>query len=371
MKRELHDYCLIDSAKENRLSKFERATLTGGEELEKALQMLGRQFDGFSPNGQLEDINFDHIVSAEKFYSTFAKNPDDFFIPAKAKPSVVLKPVHGLADGIITDLEFTSAYRPRNPEFVQEFMSYEENRTVHARWWRHAQLPKATIIAVHGWSMGDQRVNSLAFLPGTFFQLGYDVVLVELPFHGRRAPKKKHGELFPSSNMVRTNEAFGQIISDLRELRIYLETCERNVIGCMAMSLGAYAAALWGSLDPLDFMIPIVPVATLAELAWELITRDPRFESLRSQGLTLELLSSIYHVHCPLSHTAKVPPEKVLLIAGIGDSIVPSRQPKLLWDHWKRPQIYWFGGGHSAQFKKAGAMAAVVEFLKGQPTSQP
>jgi len=134
----------------------------------------------------------------------------------------------------------------------------------------------------------------------------------------------------------------------------------------MGMSLGGYLSALWASLDTLSFCVPIVPLVSLAELEWDIISRQPNFEQLKKDGLTVEHFKKLYRAHCPLSYQPKIGKEKILLIAGLGDAVVPARQPKLLWDHWDHPRIHWFSGGHVAQFKRSKAFGEIITFLKEQ-----
>jgi hypothetical protein len=372
-KDEIADFCLLDTPEEHRLSSFERSTLFGGEELERALNWASRQ---------LASVKFDELLSllpAEQFIAqaslfasenTWNKNwiltPHAFFNPPLVAPQVRSQVFHGFQDGQVLDIAFESSYRAQHPEFVLASAAAPENKIVHARYWRHTQRGAPVMVAVHGWTMGDQRINSLAFLPGLFYQLGFDVVLVELPFHGRRKPKhegSKKISFFPSMDVLATNESMAQAISDLRELRLYLAADGGTKVGCMGMSLGAYIGVLWASLDAIDFCVPIVPMVSMSELAWEVMTRNTHFSLLRDAGVSIELLEQAYRVHSPLLYKPATAKERMLIVAGIGDKIVPSRQPKLLWDHWKRPRIVWFQGGHVPQFKRSRTFHEVAAFF--------
>lgn len=368
------DFCIVDSSPENRLSQFERLTLTGGAELDRALAWISKQFGSFSYQHRLETLDVERFFDAARFYTDpshihdWSKTPSRYFVKPEQVPVVRETTFHGLSDGEVVDLSFKSTYQPQNAAFHEEYSTCLANQTVFARMWRHHGVARPTIIAIHGWTMGDQRVNSLAFMPGFFYQLGFDVALIELPYHGRRRPKTGadlNGFLFPSIDVVRTNEAMAQVISDLRNLSLYLQSRGVREVGCMGMSLGAYVGSLWAALDKVAFCIPIVPMVSMAEVAWEIITRDPSFVALREAGLSLDLLHDIYKVHCPLSYAPQTEKNRVLIIAGIGDKIVPPRQPRLLWEHWKRPHLLWFRGGHVAQFKRSKAFSEVVQFFDG------
>lgn len=369
---QLEDYCFLNSSPDYRLSSFERLTLLGGIELERALQWAARQFSDFSYSGRLGELDLERLEAAASFYSSgYGTDPASFFVrPPSPSPSREV-PIHGLKDGEILDLEFESVYAPHFPGAAATFDHYPENKTVYARWWRHEGIPRATIIALHGWTMGDQRLNSLAFLPGMFYRLGIDVVLVELPFHGRRKPKDIGDlSLFPSADVVRTNEAMGQVISDLRQLRdlvasrAAIQGRNDHEIGVIGMSLGAYAGALWASLDPLSFCIPIVPLASMSDLAWRIVSSEPEYVPLLERGLSRELLERVYNVHAPLAHRLKIPTNRALIIAGHGDLMVPPMQPKMLAEHWGNPEIYWFHGGHAAQFRRSRAFGEICAFLR-------
>ena len=362
------EYCVVGESSEERLSAFERLTLTGGAELERALQWVARRFVNFHQTQRIGDIDIDAIRRAADFYagSRFDARPEDFFLPlSKAPIDYSANLLHGLGDGDIYDLEFASQYRAQYPGYAKTYEGFSENRRVFARYWKHREPARATMIAIHGWTMGDQRLNSLAFLPGVFYRMGLDVVLFELPFHGRRRPSGNamSGELFPSTDMIRTNEAMAQSISDLRALRNVLEQEGSTNFGCIGMSLGAYVGALWSGLDPLQFSIQFVPMVSMSDAAWRLLASRPDIEQLKIDGLSEELLWEVYAIHSPLRFPPQIAPERAFIVAGIGDQIVSSRQPRLLWEHWGEPRFQLFPGGHGAHLKRSVVFEEVQSFL--------
>ena len=363
------DFCFLDADPKYRLSKFERLTITGGQDLEKALGWMAKQFSSFSYADQLSDFDLDieHLSELAGFYGSkeLKKDPSIFFKHPNELVQVELRPVHGLPDGEIVDIRYPSAYKPQYPGFEEQYNQYAENKFVNARYWKHKEGNRPTMIAIHGWAMGDQRINSLVFLPGYFYQLGMDVVLFELPYHGRRKPNVAGEEfLFPSTHVVRTNEAMAQAISDLRQLEEFLRATGITTIGAAGMSLGGYTASLWASMDYLSFCIPIVPMSSMAEMCWDILSKEGVLSALKDEGLTHNLMRDIYHVHSPLSFAPKISPDRAMIIAGLGDMIVPPRQPKMLWEHWRYPDLNWFSGGHIAQLKRSEAFYKIVEFFR-------
>lgn len=356
----------MDSPPQQRLSHFERLTLIGGEELERALALVATQFQGFAESDRFAGFELGALREAAQFYASpeFFDDPASFFEPPSQAPTVKTVLIHGLRDGGIVDMSFASSYRARYPGYAQKLERHSENQTVYARMWRHEQGQRPVIIALHGWSMGDQRINSVAFLPGVFYKLGFDVVLVELPFHGRRAPQEgAPGSHFPTADVIGTNEAMGQVICDLRSLRLHLESDGRRDIGWIGVSLGAYVGCLWSGLDRLAFAVPIVPLCSLAELVWKSMRRVQNFRALVKQGLSVELIRQAFYVHSPLSHSLKMEPQRGFIVGGIGDKMVPAAQVKMLASYWQGATLKWFRGGHAASLKRTRAFEAILSFL--------
>ncbi len=355
------------SSTKSGLSRFEELTLVGGLELEKALHWVADKIERFVSFDHVYDFESDQITSWIEFYSQkkWVKDSAKFFVPRKKIPKAKITVLHKMKDGEVIDLSFKSNYKVQSPEFSNDFNSFKPNKTVHARMWRRNSGAKGTVIALHGWTMDDQRINALAFLPGHFYKLGLNFVLIELPFHGRRMCYTSSGKRisFPGPHIARTNEGMGQIISDLRRLRLWLESQGHTQIGCIGMSLGGYIASLWASLDELEFCIPIVPVVDLASLAWDVAGDNLEFQALLDKGLTRENLTNVFKLHSPLNYAVKVPINKQMIIAGLADHIVPPKHPQLLWEHWHQPEIHWLSGGHLVHFRKSRAIQKITDFL--------
>ncbi|MFN8392242.1 MAG: alpha/beta hydrolase family protein [Bdellovibrionota bacterium] len=353
-------------------SNWERLTLSDRGDLLRVLRLLARKFSW----GSLADVvlqgNMGDMAAAIEYYrsNNFAVRPSSFFRRPKELPKVCLSEPYPLEHGEIVDLMFQTHYVPRYKPFEKEYAAYSENQKVHARMWKHPPGQSlGTIVAIHGWFMGDQRVSALTLVPGFFFRLGLDVVLYELPHHGRRAPiGRPNTSLFPSADVPRTNEGFGQAIFELRSLAAWLEQENPNPVGAIGMSLGGYTAALWGSLDKLAFVIPVVPLVSIADMVWKLVHElrngDEGLKRLDLKGLDLDQLRAIYSVHCPLSYQPKTPLNRRMIIAGLGDPIIPASQPQMLWEHWNKPRIHWFEGGHLGQIVEGDALHQVHLFLQ-------
>ncbi len=85
----------------------------------------------------------------------------------------------------------------------------ENDRVVFEHWRHRPGPPRATVVALHGFTMGTAWIDAHVLMAGQWFVRGFDVALVVLPFHGPRCPRTSRysGELFASWDVGRTNEA--------------------------------------------------------------------------------------------------------------------------------------------------------------------
>jgi hypothetical protein len=137
---------------------------------------------------------------------------------------------------------------------------------------------------------------------------------------------------------------------DIRRLLSWIRLQEpESLIGLNSLSLGGYIAALVASLDKrLTCAILGVPVADLVQLLGRhsgLGADDPRRR-------TMELAEPIGRMTSPLSLTPLVPERGRFIYAGVADRVVhPREQVVRLWEHWGKPEIVWYPGGHTGFFR--------------------
>jgi pimeloyl-ACP methyl ester carboxylesterase len=273
-------------------------------------------------------------------------------------------------DGRCIGLKFESPYEPWNPRLAETFANHRNNRTARARWWRHDGAPRPVLLAIHGFMADPYWINVRFFSLKQFYEMGYDVVLATLPHHGLRseAGTLSSGLGFFTAGMSGVNEHMAQAICDLRVLMGYLRgQCGIEKIAVTGVSLGGWTASMLASLDDdIDAVIPNVPVVSPVDL---LLEWQPAGAIVRT-GLfalrwSVRYLREIMAVSTPLTYQPKLPPERLMIIGGVGDRLAPPKHSRLLWDHWGRCRIHWFPGNHVVHLDRGEYIDQIVQFLGG------
>lgn len=273
-------------------------------------------------------------------------------------------------DGSCEELVFDSPFEPHNPELKGRWTRHARNRVAHARYWRHRNGPRPTLIAIHGFAAEGYKLNEWFFNLPWLYGMGCDVVLVTMPFHGRRqsrlSPFSGHG--FFAGGLPWTNEAFAQAVSDVRTFVRYLLD-ERGVpaVGVSGVSLGGHTSALIAAVEPrVQFAVPIVPVASLIDLVlqWNPMGAVVR-GMLAATGLSVQELRRGAAASCPLTWEPMLPQSNLMVVGGVGDRLAPPKHSRLLWEHWDRCRIHWFPGSHLVHLDRGTYLWQLARFLRG------
>ena len=112
--------------------------------------------------------------------------------------------------------------------------------------------------------------------------------------------------------------------------------------------MGSYVTALVAGLeDDLTCAILGVPVSDLVGL----LGRHSGFGPDDPRRRTMELAEPIGAMISPLSLTPRVPMRGRFIYGGVADRLVhPREQVERIWEHWGRPEIVWYRGGHTGFF---------------------
>ncbi|UJR85481.1 alpha/beta hydrolase [Sandaracinus amylolyticus] len=283
------------------------------------------------------------------FYGTaqHVEDPDVFFPRVAAHD---LREQHAGRigqEGTIVDLRWRSALAPLSaePEVVRRLEARADvNHTAIVRLYAHLDRPRPTIVLLHGYLGGVFAIEEVAFPVRWMFERGLDVVLAVLPHHGPRGMRGRR-PLLPHSDPRITIESFRHAIVDLRTLVSVLRDRGAPVVGAMGMSLGGYTSALLATVEPIDFVVPMIPLASIADFARD---GDRLVGTATQQREQYDALEKAHCAVSPLARPSKVDPARALVIAGSGDRITPRSHAEKLAKHFDA-RLHVFDGGHLIQ----------------------
>ena len=292
------------------------------------------------------------ILRAVDFYgdSGWLDDPAGFF-PAPPPPTDVAIRSYTKRDRTHERISFDSGYTPHPGEpGAERWRGYAGGEREYAMVLRHPE-PRPWLVCVHGTEMGRAGLDLTLFRAWHLHHdLGLNVVLPVLPMHGPRAKGLPKGAVFPGEDVLDDVHGTAQAVWDVRRVLAWIREQQPGApIGLNGISLGGYIAALVASLDDdLTCAILGVPPSNLVELLGKhsgLPRNDPR-------RTTIGLAKPIGEMVSPLSLEPKVAPGGRFIYAGLADRIVhPRRQVMQLWEHWGRPEVGWYHGGHTGFFE--------------------
>lgn len=308
----------------------------------------------------------EEVVDALKLYERegWFSAPEGFFATPPALRDVSVRPVKGRRRRY-ERIVFDSGYAPHPGEPGRDrWLSYTANRRGYALMLRHHHEPRPWLVCIHGTEMGRGALDITLFRGWQLHdELGLNVLLPVLPMHGPRARHLPKGAVFPGEDVLDDVHATAQAVWDIRRVLSWIRLqAPDSPIGLNSMSLGGYIAALVASLDDnLACAILGVPVADLIQLLGRhanLSPDDPRHE-------TIALAEPIGRMTSPLSLQPRVPMRGRFIYAGVADQLVhPRDQVIRLWQHWGRPEIVWYPGGHTGFFRSRPVQRFVESALE-------
>jgi dienelactone hydrolase len=242
---------------------------------------------------------------------------------------------------------FDSEYAPHEGEPGGErWRSYSGNNREYGLMFRHRR-PRPWLICVHGAEMGRAALDPMLFNAGHLYrQLDLNVVLPVLPMHGPRVS----GPRFPSEDVLDDVHGAAQAVWDIRRLITWIRTQQPDAnIGLYGISLGGLISSLVASLDDdLTCAILGVPAVDLVNL----VGRHAGLSGHTALLHTMNVAKPLGRMISPLALTPRVPANGRFIYAGIADRLVhPRDQVTRLWEHWGKPEIRWYPGGHTGFFR--------------------
>ena len=66
-----------------------------------------------------------------------------------------------------------------------------------------------------------------------------------------------------------------------------------------------------------------------------------------------------------LTWQSRLPAERLLIVAGMGDGITYPKHARLLQEHWQGAGLHWFPGGHIVHFGQRAYLEKMHRFMAG------
>jgi hypothetical protein len=247
-------------------------------------------------------------------------------------------------------VSFQSAYEPHRGEPGRaRWLEKDANRTAHAWVLRQPHAGRPWVVCVHGFGTGAPFVDLRAFRARRLHSgLGLNVVVPVLPLHGpRQQSGVASGDGFMSIDLVDTVHALAQSAWDVRSLIRWARVVGGDApVGIWGLSLGGYVASLVAALeDDLACAIAGIPATDILDLYQRHSPPAVRKRALEHGAMGPEA-TAVQSVVSPLVLTPKLSRERRYVFAGLGDRMSTSGQALRLWEHWDRPSVAWYPGGH-------------------------
>ena len=352
----------------HRFSKFIGSTAA----LVDRAVVLGVQLRARQEHARADGVSHDDRLT--RFAEAQAAYDDDLlgrgterFFPPPPKVELSLRRVR---PGV-WDASWPSVYEPFLADVAEKYLSRIENRTARARLLlanpAEGVTKRPAVIAVHGYMGGQWLIEENAWPIEWLLRRGLDVVLPVLPLHAARAGLRRGPPAFPSTDPRLTNEGFRQAVTDIRSLVGFLRGRGAPSVGVIGMSLGGYTAALVGTVtNDVDFVMPMIPLASIADFAREQgrLGQGDKAEEQR------EALERANWVVSPLARPLRLPKERALVVAAEHDRVTPLGHAHRLARHFDCEMVT-IGGSHLIQLGRSTGFRALASLLEREEIIPP
>ncbi len=249
--------------------------------------------------------------------------------------------------------------------------AYPENNIVRGSIFEarteHGAAAAPCVIIMHGWREPGV-YTPYHWLLGFFLaRLGINCVLTTQPYHGTRKPAGTYdGDLMLCGDMEQSVEAFRQSVGDIRSLVTWTRSRFTGPLGVGGFSLGGFVTGLVACVENrIDFALPIIASGNLIKGMWDKPLISQLKHDLDTAGVTEAKLSENWRIIMPVNFKPKLPPERIQVIAGLYDILIPPPNVEELHEKWNRPRLKWLPCGHvSIALCPRALVRTIVDFIK-------
>ena len=271
----------------------------------------------------------------------------------------------------VWDAHWPSPFEPYLADVAAKYLSRIENRTARARLFLGEErggherggrsvTKRPAVIAIHGYMGGHWMLEEAQWPVAWLARRGLDVALPVLPFHALRRGPSRGAPPFPSADPRLTNEGFRQAVADIVSLARWLRARGAPHVGVMGMSLGGYTTSLLATVTrDIDFVMPMIPLASIADFARE----QGRFGIGAEADAQHGALERANWVVSPLARPLLLPPSRAIVVAAEHDRITPSTHARRIATHFGC-ELLTIPGGHLVQLGRSEAFRGLASMLE-------
>jgi hypothetical protein len=304
----------------------------------------------------------DEIVAAHALYVDGAHARDFHAAPAPIETVYVSSGFHPRVR--FEKMWFDSAFAlDQRDGIAGRFARYVKNQKAHAWVVRHRDPTRPWLVCLHGLGTGGPVRDFSAFRAKVLAeQLGLNLIFPVLPMHGPRRDEGLPLGALVSFELVESFHGIRQAVLDVRRLLGWLRRQGASRIGIYGMSMGAYVGGLVAGLEPVDFLMAGIPLCDLPDL---FVHHASMVERQAAEDLEVlgKPLRELFALVSPLSVEPRVPKELRYVYAANEDQVTTANQAERLWEHWDRPRMRWFSGGHVSFYWSTAVDRFVVKSL--------
>jgi acetyl esterase/lipase len=257
-------------------------------------------------------------------------------------------------------MKFDSRWVPPTDIGRDRWVADSTNAIARATVLRHRKGPRPWVICIHGTEMG-RDADLRSFRVGRLYdELGCNVVLPILPLHGPR--RGESAIQLPSIDVMDNVHGLAQAAHDVRRIVSWVREQQPTRIAIMGVSLGGYVTALVAGLErePFDCVLPIIPATDFPSL----FRRQSPPDIVARLDAMDEATRAVHSVVSPLRFTTVTPRSRRAIAAGLADKLIdPVDQVAPLWEHWDRPLIHWYPGGHVGHLVRRDLRTFIITTL--------
>jgi hypothetical protein len=198
-----------------------------------------------------------------------------------------------------------------------------------------------------------------------FNERGWNTVFPHLPFHYSRTPRGYlNGELAITANMIRNGETLRQGVVELRQLMAMLREGGCTEFGIVGTSFGGWNGALLSFLESdFRFIALIQPIVNIEHAIWQNPGSALMRRLLRSRGILPGESERHAHLSSPLHGIPLCGGDRVVITAGVYDSVSPTRDLLNLKDRWPGARLLRVKQGHFGYRALRETLKEIERFL--------